>query len=100
MKLATVSLLAVLAATPALAQAVPDSDNSQPDPNVKSLPAVPALAENPNVDSQTAAADSARQDMKAAKAQSKIDSAKADHDAEPVKANGARQDKDSAQDSQ
>jgi hypothetical protein len=100
MKLAIFSVLAVLAATPVLAQS--DSDKSQADINASSSTAVTPPAENPNVDSQTAASDTARQaeyknKLDAAKAQSKIDSAKADRDASLAKADQARADKDTAE---
>jgi|ERR1700689_3327138 hypothetical protein len=96
MKLAAISLLAVLAATPAFAQApaaaAADSTTSAVPPS-----------ENPNVDDRTAATDSARQDMykhklDAAKAQSNADSAIADRDAAQAQADQDRQEKNAAQD--
>ena len=97
MRLATISLLAVLAATPAFAQVASDSDA-----NTSSPTAVTPPTENPNVDPQTATTDAARQDMyqhkaDAAKAQSKVDSAKADRDAELAKAQEAHDAKNAAQ---
>jgi hypothetical protein len=95
MKLAAISLLAVLAVTPALAQApaaaAADSTISVTPPS-----------ENPNVDDRTAATDAARQDMykhklDAAKAQVKADSAIADRDAAEAQADQDRQDKNAAQ---
>ena len=96
MKIAAISLLAVLAATPALAQAptaaAADSTTSVVPPS-----------ENPNVDDRTAAADTARQNMykhklDAAKAQSNADSAIADRDAAQAQADQDRQEKNAAQD--
>jgi hypothetical protein len=94
MKLAAISLLAVLAATPAFAQA--------PAPASDSATSVTPPSENPNVDDRTAATDTARQDMykhklAAAKAQSKADSAIADRDVAQAQADQDRQDKNSAQ---
>ena len=102
MKLATISLLAVLSVTPALAQSAADSDKVPSDANASSSTVVMPPAENPNVDSQTATADAARQDMyknklDAAKAQSKADSAAADRDAALARADEARENKDAAQ---
>jgi hypothetical protein len=94
MKLAAISLFAILAATPALAQA--------PAVAADSTASVTPPSENPNVDDRTAAADTARQDMykhklDAAKAQSKADSAIADRDAAQAQADQDRQDKNAAQ---
>jgi hypothetical protein len=81
MRLVTFAALAIIAATPAFAQST-----AYPDAGTSSDVAVTPPAANPNVDSQTAAADMARQDyykdkLDAAKAQSKADSAIADRDA-------------------
>ena len=79
MKFTTLATLAMIAATPALAQSTyPESGND-------STTVTPPAA-NPNVDSATAAADTARQNyyrdkLEAAKAQAKADSAAADRDA-------------------
>jgi hypothetical protein len=81
MRLVTLAAMAMIAATPAIAQstAYPDSGTSS-DTNV-----TPPAA-NPNVDNATVAADQARKSyyenkLDAAKAQSKADSAIADRDA-------------------
>jgi hypothetical protein len=77
MRLITLAAVALIAATPAFAApGDPDSDTATVTP----------LAANPNVDSQTATTDTARQDfyknkLDAAKAQGKVDSAAADRDA-------------------
>jgi hypothetical protein len=76
----TLAAVAVLAATPAFAApAYPDAGTTD------STTIVPPQA-NPNVDSQTATADGARQSyyqdkLDAAKSQAKVDSAAADRDA-------------------
>jgi hypothetical protein len=93
MKIATISLLAILAATPVLAQAPAAADSTT---------SVVPPSENPNVDDQTAATDTARQNMykhklDAAKAQSNADSAIADRDAAQAQADQDRQEKDAAQ---
>lgn len=95
MKIAAISLLAVLAATPALAQAAA--------PTADSTTSVVPPSENPNVDGRTAATDTARQNMykhklDAAKAQSNADSAIADRDAAQAQADQDRQEKNTAQD--
>ena len=104
MKRATISILALLIASPALAQAVSDPDRVPSDtPAANSSTEVVPPAQNPNVDEQTAAADTARQDMykhklDAAKAQAKADSAIADRDAAQAQAEQDRANKDAAQD--
>ncbi len=81
MKLVVLASVALIAATPAFAQsAYPDSRSSSDTTSV-----TPPAA-NPNVDSNTATADTARQNyyqdkLDAAKAQAKVDSAAADRDA-------------------
>jgi hypothetical protein len=94
MKLATITFLAALAVTPALAQQA----NSDRDSKTTVTPP----AENPNVDSKTAAVDTAREreykhKLDAANAQSKADSALADRDAARAKAEDAHDDKRAAQ---
>ena len=79
MKFITLAAVAMIAATPALAQSTyPNSSND-------STTVTPPAA-NPNVDNATAAADTARQNyyqdkLDAAKAQAKADSAAVDRDA-------------------
>ena len=80
MRIITLAAVAVLAATPVFA--APDYPDSS---TADSTTVVPPQA-NPNVDTNTATADRARQDyyqdkLDAAKAQSKVDSAAADRDA-------------------
>ena len=85
MKLFTLAAVAVLAATPVFAAPeYPDAGTTD------STTVVPPQA-NPNVDSQTATADTARQQyykdkLDAAKAQAKVDSAAADRDAAQYRA--------------
>ena len=80
MRLIALAAVAVLAAAPAFAAPeYPDAGTTD------STTVVPPQA-NPNVDTQTATADAARQQyykdkLDAAKAQSKVDSAAADRDA-------------------
>ena len=80
MKLVAAAAIAALFVTPAIAAPnYPDAGTAD------SIVIVPAQA-NPNVDTQTATADAARQSyyenkLEAAKAQSKVDSAVADRDA-------------------
>jgi hypothetical protein len=80
MRMIMLAAVAVLAATPVFAAPeYPDAGTTD------STTIVPPQA-NPNVDSQTAAADTARQQyykdkLDAAKAQGKVDSAAADRDA-------------------
>ena len=93
MKLAAISLLAVLAAATALAQAPAAADSTT---------SIVPPSQNPNVDDRTSATDTARQDMykhklDAAKAQSNADSAIADRDAAQAQADQDRQDKNAAQ---
>jgi hypothetical protein len=102
MKLAALSIVALLAAAPAFAQSVTDSDKASSDMNATSSTMVTPPAENPNVDAQTAAADTARQDMykhklDAAKSQAKADSAIADRDAAEAQADQDRDNKNVAQ---
>jgi hypothetical protein len=80
MRIITLAAVAVLAATPVFA--APD----YPDAGTTDSTTVVPPQANPNVDGQTATADSARQSyyenkLDAAKAQSKVDSAVADRDA-------------------
>jgi hypothetical protein len=80
MRIITLAAVAVLAATPVFA--APD----YPDAGTTDSTTIVPPQANPNVDSATATADSARQSyyenkLDAAKAQSKVDSAVADRDA-------------------
>jgi hypothetical protein len=80
-RISTLAAVAMTAATPVFAQST-----AYPDSGTSSDTQVTPPATNPNVDNQTAAADTARQDyykdkLDAAKAQSKADSAIADRDA-------------------
>ena len=80
MRVITLAAVAMIAATPALAQSV------YPDSGAGSDTQVTPPAANPNVDNATVAADQARQNyyqdkLDAAKAQAKADSAMADRDA-------------------
>jgi hypothetical protein len=102
MKIVTMTLLAGLAVTPALAQPAADQDNVSAAATAESKTAVAPVSENANVDDQTAAADIARQKMykhklDAAKAQSNADSAIADRDAAQAKAEDDRADKNAAE---
>jgi hypothetical protein len=95
-------MLTVLATTPAFAQAAADSDTIQSDANANPSKMVTPPADNPNVNAQTAAADSVRQDvykhkLDAAKAQSKADSAIADRDAMQAQVDQDRENKEAAQ---
>jgi hypothetical protein len=86
-----ISAVCVLAATPALA--APDYPDSVPADSTTTIvtprqdaTTVTSPAANPNVDTQTATADAARESyyrnkLEAAKAQGKVDSAAADRDA-------------------
>ena len=81
MRLMTLAAVAMIAATPAFAQST-----AYPDSGTSSDVAVTPPAANPNVDSATATADTAKQNyyqdkLDAAKAQAKADSAMADRDA-------------------
>jgi hypothetical protein len=81
MKLVPLAAMVMIAATPALAQSTAYRDSGTSSDVTVTPPAA-----NPNLDSQTAAADMARQDyykdkLDAAKAQAKADSALADRDA-------------------
>lgn len=102
MKLVAMTLLAAMAAIPALAQ--PETpQNNNPAAPADSSSTVPPASENANVDDRTAAADAARQNMyqhklDAAKAQSKADSAIADRDAARAQAAEDRADKNAAED--
>jgi hypothetical protein len=90
MRLTMISAVCILAATPALAAPnYPDLGTSDSativTPRQDSTSVTPPAA-NPNVDTQTAAADVARESyyrnkLDAAKAQGKVDSAAADRDA-------------------
>jgi hypothetical protein len=97
MRLVMLAAVAAIAATPALAAPnYPDSAPNYPDPGTTdsttivtprqdSTMVTPPVA-NPNVDTQTATADAARESyyrnkLDAAKAQGKVDSAAADRDA-------------------
>ena len=81
MRMLIIAAVAMIAATPAFAQST-----VYPDSGTSSDSQVTPPAANPNVDDQTVAADSARQNyyqdkLDAAKAQAKADSAIADRDA-------------------
>lgn len=81
MQLITLAAMAMIVATPALAQSA-----AYPDSGTSSDTQVTPPAANPNVDNQTATTDTARQSyyqnkLDAAKAQAKADSAIADRDA-------------------
>jgi hypothetical protein len=104
MKLAAISVLALLAATPVLAQTSPGMDKSASEETkaADSATSVVPPSQNPNVDDRTAAADAARQreyqdKLDAANAQAKADSAVADRDAAQAQADQDRAEKHAAE---
>jgi hypothetical protein len=89
MKFITLAAVAMIAATPAFAQSAYPDSATRSDTNV-----TPPEA-NPNVDNNTATADTARQNyyqdkLDAANAQAKADSAIADRDAAQARASEDR----------
>jgi hypothetical protein len=92
MKLATATIALALIAAPAFAQSASTSDQTT----------IPSPRANPNVDSSTAASDTARQNyyqdkLDAATAQSQADSALANRDAAQLR---AQEDRDQELDAQ